>query len=334
MKYFFFLIFLFDSILTYGQLSVKPISGTSEGNDAQLSFPVVVSTQQPALAKKIYAKLLADALDLPAESTSEQVQDAMQSWWAHSYQVLENNNKIFSIQLNRSAMHNIPDNKIYVFDVHTGDLLDMNKMFTSKISIVKKSLLEEWKARIKGHLNDERAEDFKTCLEEANKLTGLEISEIHLTNTGFEFEGTSCLEVNAFATEGDTRDPFTRSFNQVWFALNPYGLSFFIEPSTTGSIYNVVLHGTIDQKYPLSIILFLPKQSSAEVEGLEIYDKFGENISLKGKVDGNNVVMQEMTNDGKPQARLEGIWDGTKWQGTFTNIKTGKALSLQLTAQR
>ena len=333
MKYFHLLCFFLAASVAYGQLTIKPITVASEGNDETLTFPVVVSQQQPVIARKIYTQLLKGGLELPAESTTQQVQEAMQSWTSFGYSVLLHSDKVFTLRINRTGTHYIPNNVTFSFDVRNGEMIDMNKLFTSRLSTVKKSLMEEWKGRIKGHLNDERGSEYKECLDQANQTSELEISEMCIVDNGVEFAGTSCLDVTSFAMEGNTRDPFNRSFNQLWFALSPYGLSYFIDPSPAGSVFNVVLHGTIDQKYPVSIILFAPKQGG-EITGFEVYDKFGQDISVKGKMDGNTITVQELDNTGKPQATLQGTWDGSNWQGTFTNSKTGKVLSLRMTAQR
>lgn len=333
MKYLAPLCFVLATMASYGQLSVKPISVQSEGFDTELTFPVIVWPQQPAIARKMNARLLQGGLELPAESTPKQVQDAMQPWSAFGYSILLQSDKVFTIQLNRAGTHSIPNDVTFSFDVRTGEAIDMNKLFNARLSTIKKSLLEEWKTRIKGHLNDERGSEYKECLDGASQTSEMNISEMHLINNGIEFGGSSCLDVTSFSMEGNTRDPFSRSFDQLWFALSAYGLSYFREPSPTGSIFNVVLHGTIDQKYPLSILLTPPKQGS-EINGWEVYDKFGQNIMMKGTMDGNKITLHELDATGKPQATLEGTWNGSQWQGTFTNSKTGKVLSLQMSAQR
>lgn len=333
MKYIATLCFVLASLASFGQFTIKPITVQSEGFDTELKFPVIVWPQQTALAARMNSQLLKVGLELPAESTTKQVQDAMQPWSAFDYSILLQSDKLFVIRLNRAGTHSIPNNVTFSFDARTGEAIDMNTVFNPRLSTIKKSLLDEWKNRIKGHLNDERGSEYKECLDQANQTSELAVTAMHFINNGIEFEGSCCLDVTSFMMEGNTRDPFSRSFDQLWFALSAYGLSYFKGPSPGGSVFNVVLHGTIDQKYPLSVILFPPKQGG-EITGWEVYDKFGQNIQMKGSMEGNKLTLHELDATGKPQATLQGAWDGASWQGTFTNSKTGKVLSLQLSAQR
>lgn len=319
-------------LLICGQTSfaqVYTIKEIKKQEDAYV-FPLIESTQRPAIAKKMNTII---QTDVGGDPKSADPFGGIELEDEYSFETGTVNPRVISMIVTGShtgaGLH--ITRYTYNFDSRTGTPIDLNHVFgAAGQAKLKKMLYKAWTAALKAATDDaQHGEEYKACLAgaEAEKTTELEHNQVLINDHGISFWAGYCLEGTTYEFEADRgKGPHEFSFGQLLPILTPYGYSLFAD-KTAGPV-QTLLRGTIDNKYPISMTLLPPKEGSAPgtIAGMIVYDRVGEPINLSGTLNGNLLVFHELDGSNNPLSNIEVAWDGTKLSGTFVNLKSKKSM--------
>lgn len=296
-------------------------------SDSTYVFPVFQSVARPDIAKKINTVI---QTDIVGKVNSNAVNPFASVDWEDefNYDMGANNERVIALVItgaHSGAGYHVTHHN-YNYDSRTGKPIDLNQLLGSEGQArLRKAYYKIWKESIKENLKDPYfADDYKTCLAEAENTMEVTINRMLITEGGIRVWGGACLDGSSEQSDR-TAEPHEFSFGQLLPMLTNYGYSCYVNKVATGPL-QILLRGLIDGKYPISFTL-LPGQASGSVGGLIVYDKVGTPLNLKGIMNGNQIVFHELdAASGQPISDIETTWDGTKLSGTFTNLKTKKQL--------
>jgi hypothetical protein len=317
---------LLCAYISGAQVTIKDLS-----NDT-VSFPMIQTPQKPEAAKKMNAALKADwGFDAYAKNPWIEYRPVEEA--SFGYKVGINNGRALSMEIESqySACGLHITRYDYNFDSRTGAPVDLNKIFGADGQVkLNKALAKTWKATLKAASmdpNESRADEYKTCLVDNEKITAASIERILLVNEGIKFWINGCLEGTAYDFEVDRgHGPHVYSLGQLLPMLTPYGFSLFVDKQT-GPTQNL-LRGTVDGKYPISLTL-LPGKDANSITGMIVYDRVGTPIQVEGTMNGNQITFHEFEKPDEYLSNIEVSWDGAKLTGSFTNVKTKKQMSFE-----
>ena len=305
--------------LSFAQIfEIKTIEKNTDERSYQ--FPLVQSSQRPAIAKIINTSI---QTDIGADPISADPFATVGGEDEYSFHVFSANERVLSMVVTGShsgAGYHVTRHK-FNFDARTGKAIDLDLVFgTEGNARLKKALLKSWKNAIKANMNDR--EEYKECWTEAEKATDLYFDRAMIRDDGISVWAGNCLDGSQYESDR-TAGPHEYSFGQLLPMLTPYGYSLFTTPLTTGPI-KTLLRGTVDNKYPISMTLFpgTPKT----LTGMIVYDRVGEPLNLVGTMTGNQIVLHEVDEKNVELSTIEVTWDGAKLGGMFTNLKTKKQM--------
>lgn len=294
-------------------------------SDSSRRFWVIRSGQHTDAARKINAVLQSDWGYDPGLGDPFENMAAEDDFYD---EVAANNDRVFSVVLEAShsgcGLH--ITRRSYNFDSKTGAAIDMNKLFGADGHVkIRKALYKSWRAALKSAAaGDDRADEYKACLVEAEKISEIDVGRLMITDRGIKFWAGSCLEGTAYDFNADrSQGPHEYSFAQLLPMLTPYGYTLFAD-RLSGPVQNL-LRGTIDGKYPISLTI-LPGKTADTITGMIVYDRVGQPINLSGTMNGNQFVIHELDEKNNPLSDIEVSWDGTKLTGSFVNLKSRKQM--------
>ncbi|HZY77896.1 MAG TPA: hypothetical protein VFE50_00140 [Cyclobacteriaceae bacterium] len=286
-------------------------------------FPLIESKQRPAVAKKMNDVIQTDLGTNPGYTNPF---DSVNFEDEYSFEVGVVNESIISLTVtgaHSGCGYHVTTNR-YLFNSRTGENIDIGKIYAADGEAkLKKALHKMWVESIKPLVSDGTfGETYKECLAAAQKNPDIYIAQTFIKNYGISYRAGYCLD-GSNSNVDQASGPYDLSFGQLLHILSPTGFALFID-QPSGPLRNL-LRGTIDGKYPISLVL-LPGKTSDMVGGLIVYDRIGTPINLAGKVQGNQIVFNELDEANNPLSNIEVTWDGKKLTGSFTNLKTRKQM--------
>ncbi|HWA32889.1 MAG TPA: hypothetical protein VG737_02110 [Cyclobacteriaceae bacterium] len=310
---------LFITFCSYCQvLTVQEISR----NSGDYVFPLIQSSQRPAIAKKVNSII---QQDLGSASNNEPFAD-LENEDTYSFDRGAANERLLCLIVTGShtgAGYHVTRH-VYNFDSRTGELIDLDKLFGADgQSKLRKVLCKYWKDAVKANQNTEPKEEYQACMNDAKTRTEIDVARMLIQEKSIQFWGGQCLDGSQYEYD-QTTGPYELSVGQLLPMLTPYGYSLFIEKKSAAP-FETLLRGTIDGKYPIRLTL-LPG-SSGTVNGTIAYDKVGQPINLKGTQEGQNFVIHELDDAGNPLSDIKITWTGSQLTGTFINYKSKKQMT-------
>jgi hypothetical protein len=322
------------------QATVSNVGGGPQ-KGRELNFPVV------SLPDRTAAKKINDYLQIHVLEQTTLKAPGMQVFnktkWTETrpgfdvleYKVYANNGKLLSIGIVGEWIAAHPDNyeDYFVFNAQNGDLVLPEDLFTPQGL---KELEEEVKRKravlIEAHLkelkNNQKANDnlesIKEDLIRCNQHASLRT--FYMTNSAFVFRGSPCLPHAISNMDADTDVSY--SFGQLRPRLSTFGQKLFsteqdISKDTFPSL-SKPLRGKIDNKY--DIVMQLNFYDDHSVGGVYYYNNYQSAIDISGKLDNGVLELKEHDADYNDIAVFTGTVKGTVFSGTWTNLKTKKAL--------
>jgi hypothetical protein len=297
-------------------------------SEQSISFPLLSSDKHPDIAKKLNAELQQRELGAPYKQGVNPFEGG--SVGDYTCSVVANSERIASFDITYGycgcGCHYTFKN--HSFDARTGDDITEAKLFTQiGISRLRQYMLEDFRKKIKQFAIDAPEyfkEEYLACPDLYKDKKEMPIDRWVVRERGVSFWGGGCLDGSSWQQDA-ARMEWNLPFDQIWPALTPYGLNLFTgESSGPASVINTVLHGSVDGKYPISVVLL--KANHESFYGYIAYNKYGQSIKLDVKFDEGRVIMHELDNDGKALSDIETVWDGTTLRGTFKSLRNGKVM--------
>ena len=322
MKYRLLILMLMVHSVLYAQFTIQNVYN----EDRTYVFPVFQSVSRPDIAEKINNTIQVKFVEHPNPNAKNPF-GTVDNEDEYRYEIGANNSRVLSLSITgaHSGMGYHVSNYDFNFDSHTGNPIDFNKvMGVEGQTRLRKALYKVWKESIKPNLNDSNfADEYKECLANAEQITELDIRRMLITDNTIRVWGGSCLDGTELR-EDQTAVPRDFSFGQLLPMLTNYGFSLFVRQPASGP-FQILLRGTVDNKYPISLVLF-PDQGDA-IKGQIVYDRFGTPINVKGTMTRNNLLFNELDEQGLPISEIKAIWVGSMLSGIFTNLKTKKQMT-------
>ncbi|MEJ0028942.1 MAG: hypothetical protein WDO15_00495 [Bacteroidota bacterium] len=289
------------------------------------SFPLIVSTQRPAVAKKINTMIQEG---LGADPTLKNPFDSLQGEDEYYYQVGVVNDRVISLiagGAHSGCGYHVTEHA-YNIDSRTGEPITVNSMFVgaakTKLAV---AIFASWKSKLDA-LRESGDDSYKECIEGLDQATSFsddQIWKMLITDSGIKFWAGQCLDGSEYSRD-QTVGPHELLLADLKTMLNPYGYSLFVERPSQAPMYTLMA-GKIDGKYAITMIL-LPEKNGT-LTGVLSYDRVGEPLNLSGTVTGNQIVFHELDASEKPISDFTATWDGTKLNGTFLNLKSKKQMT-------
>ncbi len=310
--------------------------------NADLRFPLV-SLPDKAVARKIndYLQttvLKQTTLKAPGASVFDKAKwtDKQGGFDQLGYTIHANNGKLLSITLDGDWLgtHPNPYNEYYVFNVQNGEIIFPGDIFTAQglkelAGGVKRKRALMVAAYLKTSKNNREAagdlENIKTDYTECNKDAQLETFSV--TGTSIVFHTSPCLPHVMESLETNLDITYSFAQLQAWFSA--FGQKLFgpgAEDISRDSFPSLSkpLHGKIDNKY--GIVMQLHFNSAESVDGFYYYSNYQSAIDLSGTLKNGVLELKEHDNDDNDTAVFKGTVTGTTFTGTWTNLKTNKAI--------
>lgn len=300
------------------------VTDVVEGDDKQFHFPVVELESKKAVVQAINQKLQQEFLSGPLGADHRLLKE-FQADDFH-YDVVGNTPRFVSFDVvfgycGAGCHYNW---RSMSFDGATGAEIALEQLLTPEgIQKAKAFLLADFRKKV-ANLAKSNSEMYGECLNEWKEKSGLDFERWAVTNNGIRFWGGWCLDGSSWQAD-EARMSWNLPVEQIFAWLQPYGLKLFLgaQPAP-GFFVNRVMHGSVDGKYPITMLIVQPAMNS--FKGSIIYDKYGTAIPLSVEVVGTQVTMHELDANQKPTSTITCIWDGQKLSGTFTNLKSGKSM--------
>jgi hypothetical protein len=319
------IIFLFLSAhLSFAQIfTIETISK----NYGEYAFPLIHSSQRPAIAEKMNSTI---QKDLDSESDPNDPFANVSGADDYTFETAGVNERMLCLVItsSRSGAGFHVSRNTYNFDSQTGELIDLNKLFGSNGQAkLRKTLCKHWKEAVKANQNTQPVDQYKACLADAKTTTEIDVNRMLIRGESIKFWAGSCLDGSNYESDR-TAGPYELSFGQLLPMLTPYGYSLFSE-KTPAAPFNTLLRGTIDGKYPISITLFQGKEGdpSDTIGGTIVYDRVGQPLNVGGKMEGQSIILHELDESSNPLSDIAISWSGTQLSGTFINLKSKKQMS-------
>jgi hypothetical protein len=289
-------------------------------------FPIIVSTQRPAIANKTNTII---QQGLGADPTLKNPFDSLQNEDEYYYRVGTINDRIISLIAGgaHSGCGYHVSETAYNIDSRTGESIAFDKLFitAAKPKLMAK-IFNAWKSKLAA-LRKGGNERYKECIEDLDQRTSFteqDIRKMLVTDTGIKFWAGQCLDGSESAYD-ETVGPHEFSYADLLPVLTPYAFSLFIDQTSSAPL-QTLLGGKIDGKYPITLVL-LPA-SNNNFNGILSYDRVGDPLKITGTMVGNDLVFHEI--DPSSGANLSNIsvkWNGTKLDGVFINLKSNKQMT-------
>lgn len=300
------------------------VTDVVEGDDKQFHFPVVEWETKKVAAQSINQKLQQELLSGPLGADHRLLREFQADDF--NYTVVGNSLRFVSFDFvygycGAGCHYNW---KALSFDANTGAAIVLDQLMTpSGIEKAKAYLLAEFRKKV-AVLAKKNQDMYGACLEEWKANSGLDFDRWALTNNGIRFWGGWCLDGSSWQAD-EARMYWDLPIEQIFAWLTPYGLKLFLggQPSP-GSFVNRVMHGSVDGKYPITLLILQPTINT--YAGSIIYDKYGTPIKLSVEVLGTQVTLHELNDQQQPTSTITCVWDGQKLSGTFKNLKSGKMM--------
>lgn len=313
------------------QFKARELTDTTLYGDV-LTFPVFESEGRLEAAKLINEHFQQAELKFLLSSQNPNPFEKMklsEELRGYSYKILTNTAEIKSIQVITKTCPRLCSSteRYYAFNGRTGSPLEIKSLFTDwGFKRTKQSLLEQYKTRIKEHLNDQDfADDYAECLKAANTMTEFPVSTMFFSDKNLSIKGGQCLDPTSSESPTAMSDVYSKPMLEYWWALTPTAISSFFGKKKSESTYlNKILHGKIDGKYPFTMLITSESDRATpdSRQGYEVYDKFLQTIYLQVIKEGDKLTIHESNSPGQINGTFEGTWNGTTLSGTFTNQKT------------
>jgi hypothetical protein len=312
-------------ITFYSYCQVFTIQEVSR-NSGEYVFPLIQSSQRPAIAKKINSIIQNDL-----GSTSKEPFADIENEDTYSFDRGAANERLLCLIVTGShtgaGFH--VTRHVYNFDSRTGELIDLNKLFGADGQTkLRKLLCKHWKDAVKANQNTQPAEEYQACMNDAKNRTEIDVSRMLIQNNSITFWAGQCLDGSQYEYD-QTTGPYELPLGQLLPMLTPYGYSLFVE-KTSVAPFETLLRGTIDGKYPIS--LMLSAGNTGTIGGIIVYDKVGQPINLAGKLEGQIYTIHELDDANKPLSDIKVRWSGNVLTGTFINYKSKKEMPFVATA--
>jgi hypothetical protein len=294
-------------------------------NDGDYKFPLIVSTQRPAIAKKINT-LIQEGLG--ADSKLPNPFDSLNMEDSYYYQTGTINDRVISLVAggaHSGCGYHVSENA-YNIDSKTGEAITFDRLFiAAEKSKLLAKIFKAWKSKLT-ELRKDGNERYKECIEDIDQRTSFsegEIWKMLITDHGIKFWAGQCLD-GSESSYDETVGPHELSLADLLPLLSPYGFSLWVNTSASGPL-QMLMGGKIDGKYAITMML-LPANNN-NVKGVLSYDRVGDPLEISGTMTGNEIVFHELDPSGNPLSNINATWDGTKLNGVFINLKTKKQMT-------
>ncbi|WP_228440019.1 DUF4163 domain-containing protein [Chryseobacterium phocaeense] len=350
--------FLLISGLSFSQQkNVKITNLLPESGDTV--FPVVTSSGNPLVGKKINAFLQVDQLEFVPESGGNPFKkvsagNTSYSSYVHfySWEKMDSPKNILSITMEGEASGAYPESFFIArnFDLRTGNYINVQDLFKpDALKVIQDLIKKEIRKQVADFLAILKAEKnpsnevlgqiglYEGCYTDY----GLDSMEYYFGNGKLKFIAPRCA--NHAMRALDELDSHVVEFHyqtleKYW---SPYAKNLVSgsEQTDQTSVRNKLYKGKIDGKYPVTVLikrLYDEKDGEASFSASYWYDKNKKLIEWNGNIKGNHIsaTESEYYSEEARQWMVTGLVEadinGKKITGTWQDYKTKKYLNLEL----
>jgi hypothetical protein len=322
------------------QAVVANISGPVKNEG--LNFPVITLADKN-VSRKINEYLQVNVLEQTTLKTpGMQVFDKVK--WTENkpgmdeldYTVLRNNSKFLSLDVSSDwlSAYSTENHSYFLFNVQNGEIIllediinpvglkELEKDIKRKRNILIAANLKELKSDADAV---ERIDNIKSSYADCN--SDADMNNFYVSGEQIIFHRTPCLPhvIQSMDTDLD----ITYSIDSIRPLLTPFGQRLFspakqdISKDRFPSL-SKPLRGKIDNKYEVVMQLHIDADNS--VDGFYYYSNYQSAIQLSGQLVNGQLELKEKDAEFNDTAVIKLDVSGTRLRGTWTSIKTGKAL--------
>ena len=343
-----FLIFLFPISSSAQIFMIETIEKKTESG-AILSFPRLMDGT--CQSEKINKYLQALELDLiltkeesdPFKNINAEKMDHL------DFEILVNDESLFSILFKKERCHSACqyDYSSYSFDANTGNALgwadlfnpyklkELDQLVKEKMIRFLNDKIESQEATIE-YLSGEELmntqyliQQIKTCKTYVETADNIGHEDLILSDHSISFNGWECPHLQE--QPSDYLESYCNWLPYSLFEdyLTDYGKSVFgfsQQKTSSSNNYGKLYSGTVDNQYPISLILYPYTDDETIIRAAYVYDKYGAIIPIRGQFNNNQLSLNSFNNS--ETFDLTFTPDGLV--GFWTNERTQKQFPIML----
>jgi hypothetical protein len=320
------------------------------------SFPILKSATNATVAKKINDHLqnaeLSKVIDPVKKGAFSEIwprDQEMGGTTSYSYDVLQNNDRYLSIQFTAEGCGAYCEGYTtnYNYDSKTGNPILTSSLFSpaglafaaqyasrsrnKQINDVIAKLKKETKNGSATEDTPMAIEMFTNCKTGDEDVTSFEYDKLILADDMITLVGSRCSNHAMAALDEIGEFVYELPAGQFGVCFNSYTHQLLNTGQKENSLYNYY-KGTINNTINVSMLLEVPSTNRA-LSGIYFYNRVAGIINVSGSKTGNNLSFTEADDKGVKTGRFDLTLAGNSLTGTWTNLKTKKAMPVKLTAE-